>query len=162
MVSWIWWSFFGVRSSQDFCHFLSINLLISGFRSVYGIFLLDICVWSAFFCSFVCPFISLYANVAGYPSKNDAIVFRKSGKEREVNLYLHTCICVWVCMSSGMYKSFNLFIIQAHRWRVSVFECVWFSLQRVSSVCCLSLELKMFGFLYYSSGSKWYILSLRG
>ena len=28
---------------------MSINLLISGFRSVYEILVLDICVWSAFF-----------------------------------------------------------------------------------------------------------------
>ena len=61
-----------------FVHFLSINLLISGFRSEYGIFVLDIYVWSDFFCSFVCPFIFPYANVARYLSKNDAIIFRKS------------------------------------------------------------------------------------
>ena len=45
------------------------------------------CLWNfcigymcleCFFCISVCPFISLYANVAGYPSKNDAIIFRKS------------------------------------------------------------------------------------
>ena len=39
---------------------------------MYGIFVLDTCVWSAFFAAF----ISLYAIVARYPSKNDAIIFR--------------------------------------------------------------------------------------
>ena len=44
MLSWIWWSLFYVWSSQDFCHFLNINLLISSSSSVNGIFVLDICV----------------------------------------------------------------------------------------------------------------------
>ena len=33
---------------HDFCHFLNINLLIIGFRLVYGIFVLDMFVRSAF------------------------------------------------------------------------------------------------------------------
>ena len=32
-----------------FLPFLNYKLLISGFRSVYGIFVLDICAWSTFF-----------------------------------------------------------------------------------------------------------------
>ena len=48
----------------------------------------------------------------------------KNNSEREVNLYLHTCVCVRVCVSSGMSKSLNLLVIQAHYWRVNVFECV--------------------------------------
>ena len=89
MVLWIWRSLFCVWSSQDFCHFLSINLLMSGFRSVYGIFVFYICAWNAsFFFSFVCPFISLYTNEARYPSKNDAIISKKecsTFKTRQVN-----------------------------------------------------------------------------
>ena len=48
MVSCIWWSLFCVWSSQDFCHFLNIKLLMIGFRLVYEIFILDMSARSAF------------------------------------------------------------------------------------------------------------------
>ena len=44
-----------------FCHLSSRNLLMISFRSVYGIFVLDMSARSVF-CSFSCPFISMYFN----------------------------------------------------------------------------------------------------
>ena len=41
-------------------------------------FLNWICSLGVLFCSFVCPFIFMYTNVAWYPSENDAINFGKS------------------------------------------------------------------------------------
>ena len=67
------WSLFSIWSSWDLCHLSSTNFLMVGFKSVYGI-LYWISVWSPFF-SFVCSFISMYTNVTGYPSENDAIIF---------------------------------------------------------------------------------------
>ena len=52
------------------------------------------------------------------------IFFVRNNWGRKVNLYLHTCVCMWVCVRSGMYKSLNLFVIQANCWRVSIFKCV--------------------------------------
>ena len=55
-----------------------MNLLMVGFRTVYGIFVLDKYVFQeGIFCSFVCPFIFMYTNVVWYPGENDAIIFRK-------------------------------------------------------------------------------------
>ena len=52
-----------------------MNLLMVRFRSVYGIFVLEMYV--SFFCEAVCPFISMYTNVAWYPGENGAIIFGK-------------------------------------------------------------------------------------
>ena len=60
-----------------FYHFLSMKLLMTGFRSVYGIFELDVCQ-EYFFCSFGCPSVSMYTNVTWYLGENDAIIFGKS------------------------------------------------------------------------------------
>ena len=49
MISWIRWSLFCNWSSQDFCHLFNMNLLMIGFRSVYGIFVLDMSARGAFF-----------------------------------------------------------------------------------------------------------------
>ena len=54
-----------------------MNLLMFGFKSVYGTFVLDMSARSTF-CGFVCPFIPLFTYAAGYPGKTDAIIFRKS------------------------------------------------------------------------------------
>ena len=66
---------------------------------------------------------------------------------------------------SGLPTSYllSLLVIQAHYWRVNVFECVWpfspacivFVSLRVASVCRLfSFELKHSGFSYSLSRSK--------
>ena len=44
-----------------FLPFLECNLLISGFRSVYGIFALDIRAWSAFFLQLCLPFAGIFS-----------------------------------------------------------------------------------------------------
>ena len=62
----------------------------------------------------------------------------RTGRKRELNSYLRTCVCVRVCVSSGMSKSLNLLVIQAHCSRVNVFECVrLFFLPCVLSSCRL-------------------------
>ena len=44
-------------------------------------------------------------------------------KERGQLVFTYMCMCAGMC-EFCMYKSLNLLVIQAHCWRVCVFECV--------------------------------------
>ena len=48
-------------------------------------------------------------------------------KERGQLVLTYMWVCVRVCVSSDMYKSLNLLVIQTHCWRVNAFECIWLS-----------------------------------
>ena len=52
-----------------------MNFLMVGFISVYGIFILNMSVRSAFL-RFVCLFISMYTNAAWYQGEHEVILFR--------------------------------------------------------------------------------------
>ena len=66
----------------------------------------------------------IYVKISVFLVKNNGEREREREKERELNLYLHTCVCLQVCVSSGMFKSFNLLVNQDHCFFVNVFQCV--------------------------------------
>ena len=68
--------------------------------------------------------------VCVYVEKRIFLVKDNSEKEKGQLVLAYIWMCA-VCLSSGVSNSLNLLVIQAHFWRVCVFECVWLS----SSTC---------------------------
>ena len=78
------------------------------------------------------------------------IFFVRNNREKERGHLVLTYMYMW----AGMSKSLNLLFIQAHCWRVSVFECVWLflpwrvvSVHRWPPVCRFFFWTKKFWFL---------------
>ena len=67
---------------------------------------------------------AMYRGVCVYVKTRIFLVRNNREKVRGQLVLTITCVCVQVCVSSGMYKSLNLLVISAHCWCVSVFECI--------------------------------------
>ena len=92
---------------QGFCDFLNLNLLMIGFKSVYGIFVLDISAWSAFFAAL---------SALSFP----CIAMRLGIQVRMILLFLEK---VLILLRSHMMKGVDVFLF-CRAWRTDL-ESEW-------------------------------------
>ena len=87
IVSYTCWSWFYIWSSHDFRHLSNMDLLMVGFRTVYGIFVLDMSIFVALFSlSFPCipMWLRIQMRMMLSFSEREFILFRSSVMRRVV------------------------------------------------------------------------------